>query len=308
MNISIVIPCYNEEDNIDEIFSRLIKTVDKTDLNIDKIIFVDDGSFDQTWNKIISLKKKNSNIIMGIKFSRNFGHQYAVLAGLKFSKSDLTLIIDSDLQDPPEILEIMYDEMTKEKANCVYAQRKSRKDGLVKKVLIFLFYRILTKVSAIEIPQDVGDFRLIDKKICQNLIKFSEKDPFIRGLVPWTGFKQIPIKFDRDERKKGKSGYNFGKLLKLSLDGIFSFSSIPLRIPYYIFILSSFLLIITILYTLNMQFNNESISFWNPLIIIILFFNSMHFFFFFILAEYMGRSYKENLNRPKYIISDILDE
>ena len=174
MNISVVVPCYNEHDNITELYERLINTFNKNKLALDKIILIDDGSNDDTWKKISQLQQLNKKEILGIKFSRNFGHQNAVIAGLNYCKSDFVLIIDADLQDPPEILEDMIIEMKKNKANAVFAKRISRQDTKFKKMTASLFYRFFNKFSSTKIPADVGDFRLIDKKIYNHLINFSE--------------------------------------------------------------------------------------------------------------------------------------
>ena len=308
MNISIVIPCHNEEKNIPEITERFMKIIEETDLELYKIIFVDDGSTDNSWQEINSLTKKFKNKILGVKLSRNFGHQNAVMTGLKFCKSDLTLIIDADLQDPPELLKEMFDKLKNEKANCVYGKRISRKDTFFKKITAKIFYRIFNKLSYTKIPLDAGDFRLIDNKIVQNLIKLNETDPFIRGLVPWTGFKQIPIEYDRSERKSGESSYDLKKMLNLTLDGMLSFSNFPLKISYYICLISLFILFLLVVYTLNSFFSGQTVPGWTSLIIVILFFNSILFFILAIFGEYLGRIFLEIKKRPNVIISEVTED
>ncbi len=307
MNISVVIPCHNEENNITEITNRIIKVLNEMSLDLDKIIFIDDGSIDDSWKEIISLKNKHKNNILGIKFSRNFGHQNAVMAGLKFSKSDLTLIIDADLQDPPEVLKKMHEEMINSNANCVYGERESRKDSFFKKLTASIFYRFFNKLSSVKIPLDVGDFRLIDQKVCKNLNQLNENSPFIRGLVPWVGFKQVSVKYNRDERKVGNTSYSIKKMLKFTMDGILSFSNFPLRLSYSICFFSLFLLFILIFYTLNSYLNGNTVPGWSSIMMIILFFNSMHFLILAIFGEYLGRIHIESKKRPTYIISEVIE-
>ncbi len=307
MNISVVIPCHNEENNITEITNRIIKVLNEMSLDLDKIIFIDDGSIDDSWKEIISLKNKYKNNILGIKFSRNFGHQNAVMAGLKFSKSDLTLIIDADLQDPPEVLKKMHEEMINSNANCVYGERESRKDSFFKKLTASIFYRFFNKLSSVKIPLDVGDFRLIDQKVCKNLNQLNENSPFIRGLVPWVGFKQVSVKYNRDERKVGNTSYSIKKMLKFTMDGILSFSNFPLRLSYSICFFSLLLLFILIFYTLNSYLNGNTVPGWSSIMMIILFFNSMHFLILAIFGEYLGRIHIESKKRPTYIISEVIE-
>ena len=307
MNISVVVPCYNEHDNITELYERLIKTFNKNKLDLDKIILIDDGSNDNTWNKISQLQQLNKKEILGIKFSRNFGHQNAVIAGLTYCKSDFVLIIDADLQDPPEILEDMIIEMKKNKANAVFAKRISRQDTKFKKMTASLFYRFFNKFSSTKIPEDVGDFRLMDKKIYNHLINFSEQNPFIRGLVPWTGFKQVQIKYHRNDRYKGKTGYSFFKMLNFTIDGLLSFSNLPIKLAYITCILSILLLIVLIIYALLRYFDGNTIPGWTSLTVIILFFNSLNFFILALLGEYVGRIFNETKKRPRYIVSEVLE-
>ena len=307
MDISVVVPCYNEQDNIDELYIRLINTFNKNKLDLDKIILIDDGSNDDTWKKINQLQQLNKKEILGIKFSRNFGHQNAVIAGLTYCKSDFVLIIDADLQDPPEILEDMIIEMKKNKANAVFAKRISRQDTRFKKMTASLFYRFFNKFSSTKIPEDVGDFRLMDKKIYNHLINFSEQNPFIRGLVPWTGFKQVPVNYHRNDRTKGKTGYSFFKMLNFTIDGILSFSNLPIKLAYITSIISIFLLIVLIFYALLSFFKGSNVPGWTSLMVIILFFNSLNFFILALLGEYIGRIFNETKKRPRYIVSEVLE-
>ena len=307
MDISVVVPCYNEQDNIAELYKRLINTFNKNKLDLDKIILIDDGSNDDTWKKISQLQQLNKKEILGIKFSRNFGHQNAVIAGLNYCKSDFVLIIDADLQDPPEILGDMILEIKKNKANAVYAQRISRQDTKFKKITASFFYRFFNKFASTKIPSDVGDFRLIDKIIYNHLINFPEQNPFIRGLIPWTGFKQVPIEYHRKDRYKGKTGYGFFKMLNFTIDSILSFSNLPIRLAYTTSIISIILLIALIFYALLSYFKGDAVQGWTSLAVIILFFNSLNFFIIALLGEYIGRTFYETKKRPRYIVSEVLE-
>ena len=307
MNISVVVPCCNEQNNITELYERLIITFKKNKLDIGKIILIDDGSNDDTWKKINQLKQLNKKEILGIKLSRNFGHQNAVIAGLTYCKSDFVLIIDADLQDPPEILGDMVQELKKNNANAVFAKRISRQDTKFKKITASFFYRFFNKFSSTKIPEDVGDFRLIDKKIYNYLIKFSEQNPFIRGLIPWTGFKQVPVNYHRNDRHAGKSGYSFFKMLNLTLDGLLGFSNLPIKLAYVTSIFSILLLIALIFYALISYFKGGAVPGWTSLIVIILFFNSLNFFILALLGEYIGRIFNETKKRPRYIVSEVLE-
>ena len=307
MNISVVLPCFNEQDNITELYKRLINTFNKNKLDLDKIILIDDGSNDDTWKTITKLQHLNKKQILGIKLSKNFGHQNAVISGLNYCKSDFVLIMDADLQDPPEILGKMVSEIKKNNANSVFAKRISRQDTKFKKITASLFYRLFNKFSSTKIPEDVGDFRLIDKKIYNHLIKFSEQNPFIRGLIPWTGFKQVPVEYHRNNRYKGKTGYSFFKMLNFTLDGMFSFSNLPIKLAYITCLFSIFLLIILFFYTLLIYFKGGTVPGWTSLTVIILFFNSLNFFILALLGEYIGRIFNETKKRPRYIVSEVLE-
>ena len=307
MNISVVLPCFNEQDNITELYKRLINTFNKNKLDLDKIILIDDGSNDDTWKTITKLQHLNKKQILGVKLSKNFGHQNAVISGLNYCKSDFVLIMDADLQDPPEILGKMVSEIKKNNANSVFAKRISRQDTKFKKITASLFYRLFNKFSSTKIPEDVGDFRLIDKKIYNHLIKFTEQNPFIRGLIPWTGFKQVPVEYHRNNRYKGKTGYSFFKMLNFTLDGMFSFSNVPIKLAYITCLFSIFLLIILFLYTLLIYFKGGTVPGWTSLTVIILFFNSLNFFILAMLGEYIGRIFNETKKRPRYIVSEVLE-
>ena len=227
MKLSIIIPCYNEEKSIQLMYNRLITSISSITVNFE-FIFINDGSKDNSHFELIRLSKEDSRVNY-INFSRNFGHQIAVTAGLDYSTGSAVVIIDGDLQDPPEVIPEMYAKH-KEGFEVVYGQRIKRNgEGFFKKMTAKYFYRILRKITSVDIPVDTGDFRLIDRKIVNDLKKMPEQNKFLRGQIAWLGYRQTNIFFERQERKFGETGYPFSKMLKFALDGITGFSDFPLQ-------------------------------------------------------------------------------
>ncbi len=227
--LSVIIPMYNEEPVIAETHRRLGLAVQT--LNMDcELIYVNDGSRDQSADIIRSIIANDTRVRL-IDFARNFGHQYAVSAGLEHASGDAVVIIDADLQDPPELISDMV-RMWREGADVVYGQRTERKgDSAFKKFSAFAFYRILDALSGVKIPPDTGDFRLMDRKVVDVLKSMPEHNRFMRGIVAWVGFKQVPLHFSRDPRWAGETKYPLSKMLKLAWNGIFAFSDLPVKLP-----------------------------------------------------------------------------
>ena len=225
--ITIIAPCFNEEKNIDEFYSRIISQLDKLQIQNYKIIFIDDGSIDNSWDKIFRLTKFNKKV-NGIQLSRNFGHQNAILSSLKYINSKYTMFIDTDLQDPPELLPKMYTKIKDEKINMVYGKRIRNNENFFKKIFSKFFYYLFNYFSDTKIPRNVSDFRIIDEKVLTNLIKFEEQDPFIRGLISWVGFQSSSVEFIREKRKKGNSGWSNKKMINFSISAFMGFSTFPL--------------------------------------------------------------------------------
>ncbi|MFN4234419.1 MAG: glycosyltransferase family 2 protein [Bacteroidia bacterium] len=301
IDISVIVPIYNEEQIISELYSRLQKTVTQISKNYE-LIFVNDGSKDHSLLELLKLSEQDPRVFY-INFSRNFGHQIAVTAGLDASNGQAVVIIDGDLQDPPELITDLYAKY-KEGYDVVYAKRKERRgESAFKKVTAKLFYRILKRITDIDIPLDTGDFRLIDRKVVNYLNQMPEQNKFLRGQIAWLGFKQTEVLFNRDKRKYGKTGYSLGKMLRLAMDGITSFSDIPLQLVTKLGFTISFVSFIIILYAIYSHFILErTITGWTSLIISSMFIGGIQLISIGIIGEYISRINKNVLKRPLYII------
>ncbi|MEO0293034.1 MAG: glycosyltransferase family 2 protein [candidate division WOR-3 bacterium] len=300
---SVVIPIYNEEDNIPILYEKLVQVFEKIEGNYE-IVFVDDGSSDSSWSLLKELHRKNSSVKI-LKFSRNFGHQTAISAGIDFAHGDAVITMDGDLQDPPELIPSLI-EKWKEGYQVVYAVRKARKgESFFKKGVAWFFYRILKLLSEVEIPMDAGDYRLMDKNIAERLKNLKEQYRFIRGLTSWLGFKQTGVEFIREPRYKGEVKYSFWKLIKLALDGIISFSIKPLQVASFVgFIVSIFSFLYAVWAIIYRFALKEIVPGWASAIAIILFLGGIQLITLGIIGEYIGRIYGEVKDRPLYIIEE----
>jgi dolichol-phosphate mannosyltransferase len=300
---SIIIPMYNEEEVIAETYHRLKKVMDETGESYE-LVFVNDGSRDRSAAIIADLARIDDHMRL-IDFSRNFGHQIAVTAGLDYAQGQSVVIIDADLQDPPEVIPQML-EKWREGYDVVYGKRLKRQGETVfKKFSAFAFYRILGALANDNIPKDTGDFRLIDRKVCDAMKAFHEKNRFLRGMVNWVGFKQVALEYVRDERWAGETKYPLKKMLKFAADGIFSFTYKPLKLATYIgFLLSisGFLYLVYVLY--QRLFTNYTQSGWASIIAVNLVFNGITLIILGIIGEYVGRIYEEVKGRPLYIVKE----
>lgn len=300
--ISILVPVYNEEKNILIFLSRLIKVLNKIGTDYE-IIFLMDPSSDNTEKIIINEAIKNKKIKL-IVFSRRFGQPSATMAGIHYLSGDRCVIIDCDLQDPPELIYDMYQKMN-QGYDVVLARRKTRKgETLIKKIVTKIGYQLIEKITDIKIPKNTGDFRIISKRIIENLRKFKEPNAFLRGLVAYIGFNQTYIEYDRDQRLEGNSKYNkYLGSIKIAFNGIFGFSSKPLflmSIIGFIFALISFS--IGIYYLLIKLFDPSVTPGLPSTILFITFFSGLHLIGLGLLGEYVGRIYDEVKNRPNFII------
>lgn len=303
MEISAVIPIYNEEGNIPQMYKRMSDVLSQISSEYE-IIFVNDYSKDSSLSMIKELAKEDSHVRY-ISFSRNFGHQVAVSAGLDYSKGKAVAIIDGDLQDPPELIKEMYEKYM-EGYKVVYAKRSSRKGvSIFKKIAYKSFYRILDKLTEIKIPLDTGDFRLIDRVIIKHLQEMPERNKFIRGQIAWIGYKQTFVEYDRDPRFSGETGYSFSKLLKLAIDGITGFSSKPLKFASSMGIIVSIFSFLVIIYALISQFvYNSPLRGWTSLIISVSFIGGVQLITIGIIGEYISRMSTDIKKRPLYIIEE----
>ena len=303
IKLSVVIPVYNEEGNISLLHDRLNATIDRLQVS-KEYIFINDGSKDQSIQIIKKLAEKH-NYVKYINFSRNFGHQIAVSAGIDFAKGERIVIIDSDLQDPPELIFDMYTKM-----DCgfevVYAKRKSREgESITKKTTAKLFYRILSKITEINIPVDTGDYRIIDRKIVEILKNMPEQEKYLRGQIAWAGFRQTFIEYDRQERHSGNTGYPFSKMLRFALNGITSFSDFPLKFATYSGFISALVAFLLMIYALYSRFIiKDYVPGWASLMICILFLGGVQLISLGIIGEYLGRLSANVKKRPLYIIDE----
>ena len=302
--VSVIVPMYYEEEVAEECYKRLKKVLEGlSEKYLYEIIFINDGSKDKTLNILENIAQDNKNVKV-ISFSRNFGHQCAVTAGLKYITGDAIVIIDADLQDPPELIPEML-KLWEDGNEVIYGKRKSREgESKFKLLTASMFYKTLNALSDVEIPKDTGDFRLVDRKVVEVINSLPEHNKFLRGLFSWVGFKQIPFEYERKERVAGKTKYPLSKMLKLAQDGIFSFSTKPLRIVGTMGIISILISIIILIYSiLSYIFNwNDLASGWTSMMVTMTFLAGMILISLWMIAEYVARIYDETKRRPEYII------
>ncbi|WP_078409442.1 glycosyltransferase family 2 protein [Priestia abyssalis] len=300
---SIIIPVYNEELVVRETYKRLKAVMEQTDGTYE-LLFVNDGSKDKTIDILKELSVRDETVKY-LDFSRNFGHQIAITAGMDYAAGEAVVIIDADLQDPPELILDMIQKW-KEGYEVVYAKRTKRKgETFFKKQTAHLFYRVLRASTEIDIPLDTGDFRLIDRKVCDQLVSMKERSRFVRGLVSWVGFKQTAIEYERDERLAGETKYPLKKMLRFSMDGITSFSYKPLKLASILGVLLSFSSVIWMFIVLYLKlFTDSTVTGWSSLLMTMLFFNGVVLVMLGVIGEYIGRIYDEAKDRPLYILQD----
>ena len=303
--ISVVLPIYNEADNIPELFRRLTVTLEAIDSC--EIIFVNDGSFDNSEQIISELKAQHGALVRLISLSRNFGHQAAITAGIDFSRGRAVVLMDADLQDPPELLSSMI-EQWKQGYHVVYAVREKRQEGVLKKSAYFFFYRLLRLLAEIDVPLDSGDFCLMDREVVEHLKRLPERTRFLRGLRSWVGFNQCAVHYERSARYKGKPKYTTRKLVKLAVDGLLSFSSAPLRLASYIGFMASLTGIAYLAYAVYAKLTNGAVPVgWTSTVALILIMGGAQLLLLGILGEYVARIYEESKERPHYVVRKIVD-
>ncbi len=302
--LSVVVPTFNEARNLGELAVRVSKVLAPLDIDY-RLVFVDDGSTDESVEVITNLHRDDARVAL-VRLSRNFGHQAAIQAGLEVSLGHPVVIMDGDLQDPPEVLPNMID-LWRQGYEVVYAVRRKRKEHVWKRMAYKLFYRLLDLVAEVRIPLDSGDFCLLDKKVVAAMAQCKESNRFIRGIRSWVGFRQIGLEYERDARLSGAPKYSLKKLFKLAIDGIFSFSLLPLRLSVFIgigfFLLSSMYLVYVVYAKLVGQ---DTPPGWASLIVAVLFMGGIQLIMLGIIGEYLGRTYEEAKQRPHYVVRETL--
>jgi dolichol-phosphate mannosyltransferase len=310
-SISVVTPCFNEEAVLALFYEQLIKVLERLGLPYE-LIFVNDGSRDNSVHIIKELNRQNPKTKL-VSLSRNFGHQIATMAGLHYASGSCSVVLDADLQDPPEVIEKMVEKWRKG-YDVVYGVRRQRKESKILQFCYRVFYILLQKLSFVHIPRDVGDFCLMDNRVVRQMRRLSEERPFVRGLRSWVGFKQIGIEYERAGRIAGHTKYNFRRLFRLAFDGIFSFSNVILRVATVFGLMISLLSIVYAVYigvnririSLGLIDSSRLIPGWATLTCSIMFLLGLQFIFFGILGEYIGRIFAQVKRRPLFVVDEEL--
>jgi dolichol-phosphate mannosyltransferase len=302
--LSVIVPCYNEEAVINESYKRLRKVLDGITTLQSEIIFINDGSKDHTAEMLTQIADHDKQVKV-LHFSRNFGHQPAVTAGIHYCNSDLAIIIDADLQDPPELIPEIIETQKREQANVVFCVRDERKgESFFKKLSARLFYRTMNYLSEVAFPLDTGDFRLIDRKIMDEFKKFREKGKYIRGIISWVGFKQVPFKYKREARFAGETKYPLSKMLSFATTAMLYFSKKPLKLATGLGFITVMIGIVYALWILigKIVGFTHALSGWSSIIILIVFFGGVQLLTVGVLGQYIGILFDEVKDRPEYIV------
>lgn len=302
--LSVVAPCYNESESLHELHRRVSEVCRNNVAEDYEIVLVNDGSSDGTWADIRALTLRDPHVV-GVNLSRNHGHQLALSAGLTVCRGARILIIDADLQDPPELLPQMMAEMDKG-ADVVYGQRADRAgESWFKKTSAAAFYRLLDRMVDVKIPLDTGDFRLISRRALDILNEMPEQHRFIRGMVSWIGLAQRPVVYHRHERFAGETKYPLSKMIKFAIDAITGFSIRPLRIAIYLGVLFGVGGLVVLAYTLYTWISGQTVQGWTSLMAVVLVMGSVQLLVIGVLGEYLGRLYLESKRRPLFVIDEI---
>lgn len=302
--LSVVVPCYNEESVIEETHKRLTHACVEAVGADYTIVYVNDGSHDRTWELLERIAADDPRVV-AVKLSRNFGHQIALTAGLSFAAGERILMIDADLQDPPELLGAMMVEMDKG-ADVVYGKRTERHgETAFKKITASLFYRILSRLTDIDIPQDVGDFRLVNRRVLDALLSLPEQHRFVRGMVAWLGYNQVAFPYVRNERYAGETKYPISKMLRLAADAMTGFSVRPLRLGAWLAVACFVLSLILCGYAFVSWMYLDVVKGWTSLVILGSLFAAANFLCLGIFGEYLGRMFQQSKQRPLYFVSEV---
>jgi glycosyltransferase involved in cell wall biosynthesis len=305
MKLSIVVPSYNEEACLKALHERLGAAARTTFGKDYEIVLVNDGSKDGSWPIMRELAQSDPHLV-AVNLSRNHGHQLALTAGLDLACGDLILVVDADLQDPPELLGDMVETMRREGADVVYGVRKSRAgETAFKRATAHGFYRLLANATDVDIPLDAGDFRLMSRRALDVLLAMPEQARFIRGMVAWIGFRQVPILYHRDERFAGETKYPLAKMLRFAFDALTGFSSAPLKLASHAGFALSVGSVLIVLYIVYAWLSGHSIQGWTSLMLVVVVLGAVQMFVLALMGEYIGRLYNEAKGRPLYIVQEI---
>src|SRR5690348_13536731 len=303
--LSIVVPCFNEEACLPALHQRLSEAARKAAGEDYEIVLVNDGSRDGSWPIMQKMAADDAHVV-AVNLSRNHGHQLALTAGLDLCRGDMILIIDADLQDPPELLPQMMEAMRREGADVVYGVRRSRSgETAFKRATAHGFYRLLSRATEVDIPLDTGDFRLMSRRALDALLAMPEQARFIRGMVAWIGFRQVPFVYDRAERFAGETKYPLAKMLRFALDALTGFSSAPLKLASHVGLWLSIGSVLLILYIAYAWAAGRNIKGWTSLMLVVLIVGAVQMFVLALMGEYIGRLYNEAKRRPLYIIQEV---
>jgi len=303
--LSVVIPCYNEDGCLEALHARVAAAAQAAVGDDHEIVLVNDGSRDASWATMQRLASADPRLV-AINLSRNHGHQLALTAGLDLCAGEQILIIDADLQDPPELLAEMRAAMVAEQADVVYAVRRKREGETVfKKLTAAAFYRVLDRVTDTPIPLDTGDFRLMSRRALDAFLSLPEQARFIRGMVAWVGFRQVPFAYDRHERLTGESKYPLAKMIRFAIDAVTGFSTAPLRFASHVGLALTGATLLTLLYVIVSFFMGATVQGWTSTMLVVLFLGAMQMFVLGMIGEYLGRLYVESKRRPLYLVADI---
>ena len=303
--LSVVVPCFNEEACLPELHRRLTAAASTAVGGDYEIVLINDGSKDGSWPVMQKLAAADGHVL-AINLSRNHGHQLALTAGLDLCRGERVLIIDADLQDPPELLPAMLDAMRDQEADVVYGVRRSR-DGetTFKRATAHGFYRLLSRATEIEIPVDTGDFRLMSRRALEALLAMPEQSRFIRGMVAWIGFRQVPFCYDRDKRFAGETKYPLSKMLRFAFDALTGFSSAPLKLASHAGLALSLGSLLIIAYIGYAWLTGQNIQGWTSLMLVVVVLGAVQMFVLALMGEYIGRLYNEAKGRPLYIVQEV---
>jgi dolichol-phosphate mannosyltransferase len=302
--LSIVAPCYNEEHVLEAFCARMLETARRCCGARFELILVNDGSRDATWRLIEDAARRCPNVV-GVNLTRNHGHQLAVTAGLSLARGERVLVIDADLQDPPELLGAMLEKLD-EGCDVVYGRRRARaEESAFKLTTASLFYRLLGSIAEVDIPRDTGDFRLMSRRIVERLNAMPERDRFLRGMIAWLGGRQEEILYDRDPRYAGATGYTLAKMMRLALDGLTSFSTAPLRLAGVLSAVGVVMGVGIAIYALVGWLTGRAMPGWTSLALIMVFFATAQLMCLAIFGEYLGRVYMQGKQRPLYLVDEI---